>query len=143
MSARLTRPFLNSLRPAPRRSTLGEASSLRPEVCPPSLVNAPAGWWERTLFRLLNPTAGSTPTVAELQGVRLDFVAEIADLPTGHLPTADGGSLTLQDRIAQTRSLRELWHLRMAVYTHIATEHSQGEAERRLERLNRHFLGRR
>jgi hypothetical protein len=125
-----------------RRSTLGDAGSLRPEVAPPSLVSAPAGWWERAMYRLLNPGARASLTLGQLEVVRQDFAAQLRGLPAATLPTADGAGMALTERIANTRSLRELWHLRSAVYTHIATHRSQSEAERCLDGLNRHFIGR-
>lgn len=122
-----------------RPSTLADTSGWRPEVRPPSLVMAPSGWWQRTLFHLLNPGHSAVVgTLAHLDAVRRDFEAQLADSP------AAGGAevAALTERIANARSLRELWHLRMAVYTHIATHASQADAETRLERLNRHFAAR-
>lgn len=45
----------------------------------------------------------------------------------------------LQTAIRRSRTLRDLWHLRTAVYTEVARSHSQYEAERRLARLDRFF----
>ena len=38
-----------------RRSTLLASSSLRVEVCPPSLCHAPANLWQRVMFWMLAP----------------------------------------------------------------------------------------
>lgn len=45
----------------------------------------------------------------------------------------------LQTAIRRSRSLRDLWHLRTAVYTEVARSHSQYEAERRLAQMDRFF----
>lgn len=45
----------------------------------------------------------------------------------------------LQTAIRRSRTLRDLWHLRTAVYTEVARSHSQYEAERRLAQLDRFF----
>lgn len=45
----------------------------------------------------------------------------------------------LQQRINIARSLHELWHLRPEVFKLVALRYSQGEAQSRLDRLNRHF----
>ena len=48
-------------------------------------------------------------------------------------------ALPLQTAIRRSRTLRDLWHLRTAVYTEVARSHSQYEAERRLAQLDRFF----
>lgn len=48
-------------------------------------------------------------------------------------------SQPLQTAIRRSRTLRDLWHLRTAVYTEVARSHSQYEAERRLALLDRFF----
>jgi hypothetical protein len=134
MSAQALLPFLTPRRwrrDSGRASTLADSSSLRTEVCPPSLVLAPAGLWNRALFWLLSPGGNrAAPTLGRLEQVRLEFAAQFADLPC---------DAALRERVERARSLRELWHLRMAIYTAIATAFDQSEAERRLARLNRHF----
>ena len=45
----------------------------------------------------------------------------------------------VRDLIARARSPRELWHLRTAVYTLIATQHTETQAQQRMDALNRHF----
>ncbi|MCE2914262.1 MAG: hypothetical protein ACOVOT_06925 [Rubrivivax sp.] len=134
MSARALFPFLSLRRPrrdSIRASTLGDSSALRTEVCPPSMVLAPAGLWDRVLFWLLSPASQrSAPSLRQLDRVRQDFADQLADL---------AGDMPLHDQVGRARSLRELWHLRMAAYTAIATAFDQAEAERRLAHLNRHF----
>lgn len=116
------------------RSTLSVPASSRIEVCPPSLRHAPASRWDRALFWLLAPAPqDAAPPINRLPGVRDDFLASLADVPAGE--TVD----ELRRAIANARSLRELWHFRAEVYNSVGRAHSQGEAELRLSRLNRHF----
>jgi hypothetical protein len=115
------------------RDTLASRIGWRAEVCPPSLRQAPRSAWNRLWFWLLAPgPLQSSPALNRLPPVRQDFVDILADLPA-----AATGALRL--RIDQTRTLRELWHLRTELYTVVALNHSQHEAERRLSQLNRHF----
>jgi hypothetical protein len=116
-----------------RRSTLAAPSSLRTEVCPPTLRHAPSGAWQRAIFWLLAPAPQeAAPAPDRLPAVRNEFTALLADI--------DGDEArTLCRRIAEARSLRELWHLRAAVYRVIGLAHSQIVAEERLGELNRHF----
>ena len=116
-----------------RRSTLSEPSSLRVEVCPPSLRHAPASRWQRLLFWLLAPAPrDAAPPVNRLPDVRDEFLSCLSDV---------GPELAhpLHLRVDSARSLRELWHLRAEMYNTIGRAHSQAEAEARLSRLNRHF----
>ena len=115
------------------RSTLTDPSSLRVEVRPPSLRHAPASLWQRLMFWLIAPSPHeAAPPLNRLPGVRNEFVACLVDLP----PNEVEGLIA---RISMARSLRELWHLRAEVYRLVAVHPSQGEAEVRLNRLNRHF----
>ena len=52
------------------------------------------------------------------------------------LAAVAGGAV---NAIAGSHSLRELWHLRAGVYNTVGRQHSEAEAERRIERLNQHF----
>lgn len=117
-----------------RRSTLCDPSSLRVEVCPPSLRCAPEGnAWQRLLFWLLAPAPQDTsPPPSRLPGVRIEFLATLSDIDSSE---AD----TLRRRINDTRSLRELWHARAEVYRVVGVAHSQFHAEQRVALLNRHF----
>ena len=72
------------------------------------------------------------PPSDRLPPVRRDFVDTLGDI-------APDAARDLTRRIRETRTLRELWHLRTEVYRVVAIEHSQFEAERRVARLNRHF----
>jgi hypothetical protein len=108
-------------------------SSLRIEVCPPSLRQAPASSWRRLWFWLSAPAPqDAAPPLSRLPAVREDFVRCLGDVA---LPQCG----ELHRRIGLARSLRELWHLRAELYRVVAIAHSQSEAERRLAALNRHF----
>jgi hypothetical protein len=115
------------------RSTLSTPSAFRVEVRPPSLRHAPASLGQRLLFWLLAPAPQeAAPPINRLPGVKEDFLSCLADLSN---PSSD----TLRNSIRASRSLRELWHLRADVYSAVGCAHSEVEAERRLNRLNRHF----
>lgn len=116
-----------------RRSTLEAPSSLRVEVCPPSLRQAPASPWQRAMFWLLAPAPqDASPAPSRLHAVRSDFHALLVDIH-------GDAAAALRQRIGDARSLRELWHLRAEAYRVIGLGHSQSVAEDRLARLNRHF----
>ena len=70
-----------------------------------------------------------------LAAARLDFADALFDVHT----VAAGVAL---DRIAVTRSLHELWHLRGEVFDLVSLRHDQAAAERRLQDLDRHFAKR-
>jgi hypothetical protein len=117
-----------------RRSTLCDPSSLRVEVCPPSLRCAPDGnVWQRLMFWLMAPAPqDAAPPVNRLPGVRMEFLATLTDIES---EDAD----TLRLRIRDARSLRELWHARAEVYRIVGVAYSQQQAEDRVDLLNRHF----
>lgn len=118
-----------------RTTTLSAPSALRVEVVPPSLRCAPVagGAWQRALFWLMAPTSqGRSPAPDRLPAVRTEFLATLSDIDSGD---AD----VLRGRIHDTRSLRELWHLRAEIYRVVGVAHRQAEAESRVDLLNRHF----
>ena len=116
-----------------RRSTLAEPTSLRMEVCPPSLRQAPDSGWQRMMFWLLAPSPqDAAPPPTRLPAVRMDFMATLADIDSDD---AD----TLRSRIRGTHTLRELWHLRAEIYRVVGVAHRQSEAESRVSLLNCHF----
>ena len=117
-----------------RRSTLSDPSSLRVEVCPPSLRCAPDGnTWQRLIFWLMAPAPRHAALpVNRLPRVRTEFLATLADIESDEAEA-------LRLRIRDTRSLRELWHTRAEVYRIVGVAHSQGQAEDRVNLLNRHF----
>ena len=70
-----------------------------------------------------------------LAAARLDFADALFDVHT----IAGGAAL---DRIAATRSLHDLWHVRGEVFDLVSLRHDQAEAERRVADLDRHFARR-
>ena len=130
----MSTPTLHTARwnPTSRHSADGP-SSLRHEVRPPALRQAPDSWLGRLWFWLAapEPQQASLP-VSRLPGVRADFRAALLDLPPD-------SAADLMRRVELARSLRELWHLRADVYRVVALARSQTEAERRLSGLNHHF----
>ena len=107
--------------------------SSRLEVRPPSLRHAPSSWWDRLVFWLFAPAPmEAAPPLNRLPGVQEDFLQAIADV-------RDEAGQRLAMRIGHARSLRELWHMRIDVYTLIAQQHSEFEAAQRVATLNRHF----
>ncbi len=118
-----------------RRSTLCDPSSLRVEVCPPSLRFAPIadGAWQRLMCWLLAPAPHAAAAAPDrLPQVRREFLATLADIDS---PDAEA----LRLRIRDARTLRELWHARAEIYRVVGVALSQFHAEERLEPLNRHF----
>lgn len=108
-------------------------SSLRHEVRPPSLRQAPESPWLRLWFWLAAPApVNAAPPTGRLPRIREDFLAALSDLG------ADD-AVALRRRVTHSHSLRELWHLRAEVYRLVAVHRSQAEAEARLADLNRHF----
>ena len=123
-------------RPAAPSSSLMHS---RVEVCPPELWPSSLSWRGRVTRwsqRLVNQLAPWLPEPARpvnrLALVKAEFVDSLSDLDSD-------GQCTLLERIDRARSLRELWHLRSSVYGEVALALTQGEAERRLAGLNRHF----
>lgn len=105
----------------------------RIEICPPERGSA-TPWqrlraWACTAWPMIG--ADGAPG-DELAPIRREFAEAMADLAGEH---AD----ILVDRLYKARSLRELWHLRAQVFSLVALQHSQHEADLRLARLNRHF----
>lgn len=121
-----------------RRSTLlAPTSGLRIECSPPSLRHAPDGTaWQRFMFWLMAPSPGdAAPPLNRLPGVRTEFLAALTDISGEE---AD----RVRWRIQESRSLRELWHVRADVYSLVAVHHSQAQAEQRLLMLSHHFPAR-
>jgi hypothetical protein len=117
-------------------STLSQS---RVEVCPPELFPSSLSWrgrMQRWSSRLLRQAAPWLPEQARpvnrLALVKCEFRDSLSDLDT--VPAQH-----LLERIERARSLREMWHLRSSLYGEVSITLSQGEAERRLARLNRHF----
>ncbi|HEY4957356.1 MAG TPA: hypothetical protein VII31_06030 [Caldimonas sp.] len=78
------------------------------------------------------PSFGRRARSEALAAARLDFAEALFDVRTAAV-------VVLLDRIAVTRSLHELWHLRSEIFARVARCHDQSEAARRLASLDRHF----
>jgi hypothetical protein len=115
------------------------------ETRPPQAL-APRAWSSRLsdwlgasgwrVSRVDMPSSyGQRGRLDALAAARLDFADALYDVHT----VAAGAAL---DRIAVTRSLHELWHLRGEVFDGVSRRHDQAEAERRLRDLDRHFAKR-
>lgn len=123
----------------------------RIDVCPPERLYRPSRWrgglrdWLNTGWELSSPTALSVergpaatspvPEPTPFVDIRQEFTDTLNDINTE--PAAE-----LRAQIERARSPRELWHLRSALYTLVATQHSESQALVRMERLNRHFPNR-
>ena len=94
------------------------------DSCPPLSARRRLDWKAR-----LGLAHDRSQTLAE---ARLDFAETLHDVRTD-------AAFALQARIARTRSLPELWHLREPCFSLVAHAHGQPEAMRRLATLNRHF----
>lgn len=119
----------------------------RTEVFPPDRLYRVARWrrglreWLNTGWDVSRPAESNdvpsrmatrprvAPPVAEMRDA---FIQALDDLDTDE-------AQALREQIARARSPRELWHLRPAVYTLIATQHSESEAQSRMTTLNHLF----
>lgn len=114
---------------------IGGHTRSRIEVCPPEVWPSSVGW-RGSLKRWFNQQVKRLPEPAQpinrLALVKDEFLALLSDVDHSH-------ACLLAERLARARSLRELWHLRSSLYNLVSVAMSQGEAERRLTRLNRHF----
>ena len=121
--------------------------SQRTEVFPPERLYRASRWrgglrdWLNTGWDVSRPAPldalpprasrrETTPfAIAELRQAFAEALVDIETEAAHHL----------RKLIARARSPRELWHLRTAVYTLIATQHSESQAQQRMAALNRHF----
>lgn len=120
-----------------RRRTTAPSTQGRVLVVPPSAVSG-LGGTEPARSAWRQPWVGHAEEGAEaevLAQARHDFCAALDGL-------SGAASRDLLLRAAHVSSLRELWHLRAELYSLIACERSQAEADRRLALVNRHFPAR-
>jgi hypothetical protein len=95
-----------------------------------ALLHGLRDWWRAMpLAPAWGGRVAVSPTVLD---ARTEFLAMLADLH-------GADTLQLRDRIQRARSLRELWHLRADVFSLVAVQHDQAEAEDRLVWLARYF----
>lgn len=76
--------------------------------------------------------AAARKRITPLPEIRREFLAALRDLPRAECEE-------LEACIRASRSLRELWHLRPALFKLVALHRDQHAAQNRLGRLNRHF----
>lgn len=133
--------LLHPLTPHPLRL----ATAMRIEVRPP-MARRNVQTWRRRLREWLTTGFGeryastafrdstlSPRSDAALRAARDSFRGALHDIGQS-IQTA--ASL---DHIRAARSLHELWHLRAEVFSLVSRHRDQGEAARRLTRLDRHF----
>lgn len=87
------------------------------------------------LAPVLPPSTTGLPAferATALDRAREDFIVAIDDLAGGRIAR-------LEHAIDHAVSLRDLWYLRTEVYSVVAGEFGQHEADQRLALLNRHF----
>ena len=143
MSFSFLQRLLHGLMPRPVR--LGTA--MRTEVRPPLARPKTVRWVQWLRLRLAGDHAerpasaaghGWTPSrdkETALTEARNGFLDALGDITSGP------ARLCL-DHVRSAHSLHELWHLRSAVFSLVSRHHSQGEAERRLSLVDRHFSSR-
>ena len=116
------------LRQEPAPSTLPSRSCVRP----PAVWGQAEPVW-KSLWGWLRSRPGHDERRSDaLERARDDFGAALQDLP-------GDAAQDLRRRGQSARSLRELWHLRADLYGMVARHRSQGEADQRLQLVNRHF----
>lgn len=139
-----TRGRAASAPPASQQPT----AARRTEICPPERLYRHSRWrgglrdWLNTGWDVSAPaplageplasSAPREPAPTPFVDIRQEFADTLNDIDTE--PAAE-----LRSQIERARSPRELWHLRSALYTLVATQHSESQAQTRMERLNRHF----
>jgi hypothetical protein len=122
----------SSARPPAARSSL---ESVPPPIDERSWPSRIGEWLMASGWRVAAAESSSFGRGGQVAAARVDFAEALFDIRT------DAAAATL-DRIAETRRLHELWHLRAEVFGRVALRHGQAEAERRLAGLDVHFARR-
>jgi hypothetical protein len=122
------------------RSLAGGRAGSRVLVCPPALEALGFRAW---LLRTLREAAGFRPDGAHLRDA-VEPADTVLAATQGEFGEALAGvpawqAAAMRERIRRAKSMRELWHLRVDVFSLVALHHSQSEAEDRLAWLNRRF----
>jgi hypothetical protein len=95
-----------------------------------ALLQGLRDWWRAMPLALgWGSREVTSPMVLD---ARAEFLAMLADLH-------GGDTLMLRERVRRAGSLRELWHLRADVFSVVAVQRDQAEAEDRLVWLARYF----
>lgn len=116
------------------RKTDAPPSTQRLQVCPPSLRRPLPAWWPLWLVALKRALAQPAATRAErrLAEARDDFVGALADVCGEH-------GEVVRARLRWARSMRELWHLRPALFEALCASLDEAQALERMAPLARHF----
>ena len=132
---------------APAQQPLLRTVLQRTEVFPPERLYRATRWRVGLRAWLTTGWEVSVPTPLEALPSQAS-AAQSTPLPMAELRQAFAEALDdidadlaqpVRNLIARARAPRELWHLRTAVYTLIATQHSESQAQLRMTTLNRHF----
>lgn len=118
----------------------GRSNSSHPMVCPPAREALGFCAW---LMRGLRVAAGvrtgaahhhdaAHPAETVLAATQREFADALAGVPNWQ-------TAAMCERIRRANSMRELWHLRVDVFSLVALHLSQSEADARLAWLNRRF----
>jgi hypothetical protein len=97
--------------------------------------------WFNTGWDVSAPAASASQPVSAASeslpftDIRREFADALKDIDTDL-------AAALRVQIEHAGSPRELWHLRSAVFTMVATHHSESQAQARMDHLNRHFPNR-
>lgn len=137
-SGRLARPTFNGSRLSVVPDSSSSVEARRTHTPPPPLRRKPDPvWlkWPKMFWRWvrdLEHLPSTLPPLSGLAGVKAQFERALWDLQSAQ---AD----EVRDSIAVSRSLRELWHLRPAVFRVVALHRGQMEAQKRLDALDMVF----
>ena len=139
--ARVRRPPAQTPAPQPLLRTVLQ----RTEVFPPERLYRATRWrvglrdWLNTGWDVSAPTPmdaspprASAPQLAPMAELRKAFTEVLHDIDVDI-------AHSVRDQISRARAPRELWHLRTAVYTLIATQLNESQAKLRMNTLNRYF----
>lgn len=103
-----------------------------PDIRPPAPWDQADSVWRQFRQWLSTDTDKTPRSQRQLMAARQDCAQALVGLD-------DEPARDLAHRCHHARSLRELWHLRAEVYSLVARRLSQGEADRRLQGINRHY----
>lgn len=123
-----------------KRQLAGNGTGSHLLVCPPAREAIGLRAW---LLRGLREAAGARPRAAHRHDAR--HPADTVLAATQHefsealVGVPNWQAAALRERIRRANSMRELWHLRVDVFSLVALHLSQSEADARLAWLNRRF----
>jgi hypothetical protein len=122
------------------RQLVGDGTGNRRLVCPPAREVLGFRAW---LMRGLRDAAGARPSATHGHGASQPddtvLVATQREFSEALVGVPSWQAAALRERIRRANSMRELWHLRVDVFSLVAVHLSQSEADARLAWLNRRF----